>query len=261
MADWEVIVYIPAYNAEKTLPELLRRFQSIKASSSFDIKKIIFVDDGSTDNSQQILSAASEGLGYVEVIGTKTNEGPVNAILMGMKKALEHKHNPEKTIFVRMDSDLEHQPEDIGKITEPIISGNKKIVVGFVSPDSRSGMVWGWFNRHIGNDESRALLNIAIPQFCPGFVAVRGDLLQELTPALVTNAEKFKVKYGISMVSLDLVLLHLARLRGESIGTVEISAIEDRYFQKNSLVKLKNYFDVHFKTMDFVKSHDFKKSD
>lgn len=255
MADWEIIVYIPVYNSEMQLPELLKRFKKTEKPLSdvgAEFKSIIFVNDKSTDNTSSIIKQSKKDMPYIKIIDKEKNEGPAVAILDGMEAALKEITEPEKTILLRMDSDLDHTPEDIPLMIKPIISGETRICVGYIPYDSRSGGDLKEFNVKAGIEQSKKFLGITIPQFCPGFIAIHAGAFRELYPLLVEKAKKFKSKYNENMVSLDFVLLVMAKHRGGSPIAVKLSPIEDKYIKKQSEEKIKHYRDLHKKTMEFL---------
>ena len=75
------------------------------------------------------------------------------------------------TIILRMDSDLEHQPEDIARVLAPVVSEVAVVSVGYIQFDSRSGLFANFFNEMVGLSES-SRLGMKIPQFCPRFRSI-----------------------------------------------------------------------------------------
>lgn len=97
---------IPVYNEEANLPTL---FESIcRAMKGVgDSWQVIFVDDGSTDNSLEILRGlAAREPTHVRVIVFRRNFGQTAAIAAGLD-------NSEGEIIILLDADLQNDPEDI----------------------------------------------------------------------------------------------------------------------------------------------------
>jgi len=258
MADWEIVVYIPSYNSEPQLPELLNRFKKTETplkTMGAEFKSIIFVNDKSTDNTSSIIKQSKNDMPYIQVIDKEKNEGPAGAIFDGMEAASKEIKDPEKTILIRMDSDLEHNPEDIPRIIKPIIENSAKIVTGYVPFDSRSGHLVVWFNKQIGIMENIKYLDKKIPQFCPGFNAVRGDLYLELLPLLNEKRATFIEMHGKDMLTIDFIILTIAHKLGNEIHYMRLSPIEDKWIKKIPISKIASYFDYHRRTMDFLKKN------
>src|SRR3990172_6272450 len=106
-------VVIPLLNEEKNLPELYKRMN--KAISSYS-KEVIFVDDGSTDNTFNILKQFHEKDPDVKIIRFRRNFGQTAALSAGFDHA-------RGDIVITMDGDLQNDPEDIPRLLEKINAG------------------------------------------------------------------------------------------------------------------------------------------
>lgn len=100
---FDISVVVPVYNSEECLNELHSRIQNALADFRF---QIIFVNDGSSDRSWNILSEFSVNHENVISIDLSKNFGQNNAILAGLKYC-----RGEYTVI--MDDDLQHDPKDI----------------------------------------------------------------------------------------------------------------------------------------------------
>ena len=110
----KIIVCIPAYNEEKNIGNVVR-----KARNHAD--EVIVCNDGSTDNTAKI--AQDQG---ASVINHPKNYGYGKSIRTLFEKALERKAD----IIVTIDSDGQHDPEQIPDIMEPILKNGFDIVIG-----------------------------------------------------------------------------------------------------------------------------------
>jgi glycosyltransferase involved in cell wall biosynthesis len=108
-------VVVPLYNEEESLEELHRRLTLVlqPVSESFEI---IFVDDGSTDNSFAVLKTLHEKDSRVKVIQFRKNFGKASALSAGFKKA-------RGKIIITLDADLQDLPEEIPSLLKKIEAG------------------------------------------------------------------------------------------------------------------------------------------
>lgn len=109
-------VVIPVYCSEKGLPILTSRLICVLQSLGPNYE-VIFVDDGSTDDSWRVLLALKEQYGTpVRIIRLLRNGGQHNAILCGFVHA-------QGDIIITMDDDLQNPPEEIPKLVQAIHDG------------------------------------------------------------------------------------------------------------------------------------------
>ena len=96
-------IIIPVYNEAETLPECYNRLVKVAGKLS-DNYELIFVNDGSIDNSLEIIKAFATGNDKVKYIDLSRNFGQQVALSAG----LEFTHG-ERVAFI--DSDLQDPPE------------------------------------------------------------------------------------------------------------------------------------------------------
>ena len=113
MKSQSISVIVPIYNEEQSLPYLFEAL--LKVLDGFDFE-IIAVNDGSRDNSFQVLKEWSKKRPEIKVINFKKNFGQTAAINAGIQHA-------SKEIFVFIDSDLENDPNDIPKLLNRLSEG------------------------------------------------------------------------------------------------------------------------------------------
>ncbi len=108
-------IVIPVYNEAANLLEL---HQELTASSAkFDLSyEVIYVDDGSTDNSWQILRGLQEKDAQVKLIRLRRNFGQTAALSAGFDYA-------KGEIIVSLDADLQNDPGDIPQLIRKIEEG------------------------------------------------------------------------------------------------------------------------------------------
>ena len=135
-----VSIVIPVYNEEQSLPELLRRTEAACAQLHHEFE-IVLVDDGSRDNSAQILQDASEreGSSIVAVILNR-NYGQHAAIMAGFEQC-------KGDVIITLDADLQNPPEEIPRLVAQAELGYD--VVGTVRSNRQDSAWRRWPSRLI----------------------------------------------------------------------------------------------------------------
>ena len=134
-------VVIPVYNGSSTLATLVLRLEGVFSKLKVS-REIIFVDDGSPDNSWKILQGLRVKNKRVKLIQLARNYGQHNAVLCGLKSA--------------QGSYVQHPPEEIPKLILEIAKGFD--VVYGIDPIRRHGKL-----RNIATQMARGALRAAIP--------------------------------------------------------------------------------------------------
>jgi dolichol-phosphate mannosyltransferase len=109
-------VAIPIHNEESVLPELLLRLQHVLDSLAGGPHEIVFVDDGSTDRTFEILEEAARRDPRIVVISLSRNFGHQSAITA----ALDHAAGEAVVV---MDGDLQDSPEAIPQFVDQYQNG------------------------------------------------------------------------------------------------------------------------------------------
>ena len=118
-----ISVVIPLLNEEDSLKELHDWIVSVMQSNSYAFE-ILFIDDGSTDNSWKVIEQLSEANPNVKGIRFLKNFGKSQALHAGFAKA-------EGEVVVTMDADLQDNPEEIPKLYEMITQEGFDLVSGW----------------------------------------------------------------------------------------------------------------------------------
>jgi undecaprenyl-phosphate 4-deoxy-4-formamido-L-arabinose transferase len=130
-----VSIVIPVYNEEQSLPELLRRTQAAGAQLGCDYE-IVLVDDGSRDDSAELLlAAAAEDGSHVVAVILNRNYGQHAAIMAGFEQA-------RGDLVITLDADLQNPPEEIPRLVEQARLGYD--VVGSVRDNRQDSALRRW---------------------------------------------------------------------------------------------------------------------
>ena len=104
----KITVVVPVYNEEENLPLLIPKLAEVLERIGLPYE-IIFVNDGSSDGSRDILKRMVSQFPFLHIIRFKENRGLSTALYAGMKEA-------RGIIIVTLDSDLQNDPDDIPKL-------------------------------------------------------------------------------------------------------------------------------------------------
>jgi glycosyltransferase involved in cell wall biosynthesis len=113
----KISIIIPLFNEEGNLIELFKQIKKVAEKNSYDIE-IIFIDDGSTDNSYEILTkiAGNSEKNIIKIIQFRKNFGKSAALAAGFS-------NASGDIIITMDADLQDDPYEIPNLINKLNSG------------------------------------------------------------------------------------------------------------------------------------------
>lgn len=116
-------ILIPLLNEEESLNELYNWIIKVMQSHNYTYE-IIFLDDGSTDNSWTIIEGFANSNPHVKGIRFMKNFGKSQALHAGFAKA-------QGDVIITMDADLQDSPEEIPGLYDMIINGKYDLVSGW----------------------------------------------------------------------------------------------------------------------------------
>ena len=111
-----ISIVIPSYNESENIKELCRRTLDIIKKINIKKYELIFVENGSKDNSLELLKKINSENKSIKIISLSRNFGYQSAIAVGLK------HSENDYVCV-MDGDLQDPPEIISKFVEKIKEG------------------------------------------------------------------------------------------------------------------------------------------
>lgn len=119
----DISVVVPLYNEEESLPELYRWIEKVMKANGFSFE-VIFVNDGSTDNSWQVIEDLSKQSENVKGIKFRRNYGKSPALYCGFKEA-------QGDVVITMDADLQDSPDEIPGLYKMITEDGYDLVSGY----------------------------------------------------------------------------------------------------------------------------------
>jgi glycosyltransferase involved in cell wall biosynthesis len=138
-------VIVPAFNEALTIAEILTKLLAQK-----EINQVVVVNDGSTDNTKEIITKLSQKHQKLTIINHPSNLGKGAAIKTGLNQI-------SGDYVLIQDADLEYDPAEITKLIEPIKNNRTEVVYGsrFFGPHTNM-----FFWHLVGNKFLNFLVNI-----------------------------------------------------------------------------------------------------
>ncbi|MCK8061456.1 MULTISPECIES: glycosyltransferase family 2 protein [unclassified Fusibacter] len=118
----ELAIIIPVYNEGKALQTNFKEIVRVLEQDRVDCR-FMFVDDGSTDNTWQVLESIVKEYPQAEAIRFARNFGKEIALAAGLDSI-------DAQLYLLMDSDLQHPPDQIRPMLELLIKEDANIVEG-----------------------------------------------------------------------------------------------------------------------------------
>ena len=119
----DISVVIPLFNEAESLPELFEWIERVMKATGFTYE-IIFVNDGSTDNSWEVIEALRQRSPYVHGIKFRRNYGKSPALHCGFQRAAGD-------VVITMDADLQDSPDEIPELYRMITEEGYDLVSGW----------------------------------------------------------------------------------------------------------------------------------
>ena len=167
----KLIVQIPCYNEEKTLPltvkDIPRQIEGVEEI------ELLVIDDGSTD---ETVNVAKE-LGVDHIVRNKGNKGLAYSFITGIEECLRQGAD----IIVNTDGDNQYRGANIPKLIAPILNGTADIVVGDRKTSSIAHFSYlKKILQRLGSWVVRILSNTNVPDAVSGFRAFSRSAAMQL---------------------------------------------------------------------------------
>ena len=119
----DISVIIPLYNEEESLPELYSWIERVMNANGYTFE-VIFVNDGSTDHSWDVIQRLGKESEHVKGIKFRRNYGKSPALYCGFKQA-------QGNVVITMDADLQDSPDEIPGLYKMIVEDGYDLVSGY----------------------------------------------------------------------------------------------------------------------------------
>lgn len=209
----DISVVIPLYNEEESLPELYAWIERVMLANDFTFE-VIFINDGSTDHSWDVIEQLSRKSDNVHGIKFRRNYGKSPALYCGFKEA-------KGDVVITMDADLQDSPDEIPELYKMVKIDGYDLVSGY--KQKRYDPLSKTLPTKLFNATARKISGIKnLHDFNCGLKAYRRDVVKNIEvygemhryiPYLAKNAGFSRIgekvvhhqarKYGVSKFGLN----------------------------------------------------------
>ena len=119
----DISVIVPLFNEAESLPELYAWIQRVMNENKFTYE-VIFINDGSTDNSWKVIQDLKSKSDNVRAIRFRRNYGKSPALFCGFERA-------EGDVVITMDADLQDSPDEIPELYRMVMQDGYDLVSGW----------------------------------------------------------------------------------------------------------------------------------
>jgi glycosyltransferase involved in cell wall biosynthesis len=208
----QISVIIPLFNEDESLPELYDWIARVMQANNYSFE-VIFVNDGSTDNSWGVIQGLAAAHPEAKGIRFRKNQGKSNALNVGFKHA-------QGDVVITMDADLQDSPEEIPDLYRLITEENYDLISGWKK--KRYDPITKTLPTKLFNWATRKISGINLHDFNCGLKAYKNEVVKSIDvygemhryiPFLAKNVGFYKVgekvvahqarKYGTTKFGLD----------------------------------------------------------
>ena len=212
MSALDLSIVIPLFNEDESLPELTDWISRVMDREGYTYE-IVFVNDGSTDNSWQVIQELRTKNENVKAISFRRNQGKSAGLNQGFKAA-------SGQVVITMDADLQDSPEEIPELRRMILEDGYDLVSGW--KQKRYDPITKTLPTKLFNAATRHISKIKLNDFNCGLKAYRLEVVHNIEvygemhryiPFLAKNKGFSKIgekvvqhqarKYGTTKFGLD----------------------------------------------------------
>ncbi len=164
-------VVIPLLNEQDSLEELFQRIKSVCHENRFDFE-VIFVDDGSSDDSWQVIEFLSEVNPEIKAVRFRKNYGKSQALMAAFRQV-------QGEVVITMDADLQDFPEEIPELYHELKSKNADIISGW-KQNRQDPKLSKNIPSKLFNSVARKVSGLKLHDFNCGLKAYRLEVTKEL---------------------------------------------------------------------------------
>ena len=204
----DISIIVPLYNEEESLPELAAWIKRVMEANHFSYE-IIFISDGSTDRSWDIIEQLHQESACVKGIKFRRNYGKSPALYCGFKEA-------QGDVVITMDADLQDSPDEVPELYRMVKEEKFDLVSGY--KQKRYDPLSKTLPTKLFNATARKVSGIGnLHDFNCGLKAYRRDVVKniEVYGEMHRYIPYLAKQAGFSRIG-EKVVQHQARKYGES---------------------------------------------
>ena len=169
----DISVVVPLYNEDESLPELYDWIERVMVANNFSFE-VIFVNDGSTDRSWEVINELSVRSEHVKGIKFRRNYGKSPALYCGFKEA-------QGDVVITMDADLQDSPDEIPELYKMIKEDGYDLVSGYKQNRSQGDPLSKTLPTKLFNATTRKVSGIKnLHDFNCGLKAYRQEVVKNI---------------------------------------------------------------------------------
>ena len=166
----QISIVVPLYNEAESLPELCSWIDQVMQKNQFSYE-MIFINDGSKDNSWQVLQDLSKQYSTIKGISFARNYGKSAALHEGFQKA-------SGQVVITMDADLQDSPDEIPELYRMITADGYDLVSGW--KQKRFDPISKTIPTKLYNAATRALSGVYLNDFNCGLKAYKLEVVKTI---------------------------------------------------------------------------------
>ena len=161
------------FNEDESLPELYEWIERVMKDNGFSYE-VIFVNDGSTDRSWEVITELSEKSEHIKGIKFRRNYGKSPALYCGFKEA-------QGDVVITMDADLQDSPDEIPELYRMIKEDGYDLVSGYKQNRKQGDPLSKTIPTKLFNATARKVSGIKnLHDFNCGLKAYRKDVIKNI---------------------------------------------------------------------------------
>ena len=166
----DISVVVPLYNEEESLPELIAWIDDVMQKHHFSYEAV-FVDDGSTDPSWQVIAELKQQFASIKAIKFRRNYGKSAALNVGFAAT-------QGEVIITMDADLQDSPDEIPELYRKIKEEGYDVISGWKK--KRYDPITKTIPTKLFNAATRKMSGIQLNDFNCGLKAYRNDVVKTI---------------------------------------------------------------------------------